>query len=171
MVDRKNRIVPFYMKYLEDYYKNFNEEITKYQWPDSFECIEDARNLLEGFLDEMEREETLLLAITDSDEKFIGSVEIHGLSEECPELGVWIRESEQGKGYAYEALEYTMDYAYEKYGKTRFYYEADVRNVGSNQLLHKLSSGYDIISLEAEKCVTDSGKELKLQGHELRKRM
>ena len=43
---RKIRIIPFDMKYLEDYYKYFDEEITKYQWPDPFENIEDARNLL-----------------------------------------------------------------------------------------------------------------------------
>ncbi len=34
------------MRYLEDYYKKFNEEITRYQWPDPFESMEGARNLL-----------------------------------------------------------------------------------------------------------------------------
>ncbi len=34
----------------------FDEEITKYQWPDPFENLEDARNVLQGFLDEMGKE-------------------------------------------------------------------------------------------------------------------
>ena len=167
MTNRKIRIIPFDMKYLEDYYKNFNEEITKYQWPDPFESIEDARALLRDFLDEMNREETLLFAIADTGDKFVGSVEMHGLSDDCPELGVWIIESEQGKGYAYEALKYILDYAHRKYGKTEFFYEADVRNAGSNKLLSKFAGSYEIDALDTEELVTDSGKELKLQGNRL----
>ena len=170
MADTRIRIIPFNMRYLDDYYRNFNREIAKYQWPDPFESMDDARNLLQDFLDEMENDETLLFAVIDADERFIGSVEMHGLSDDCPELGVWIIESEQGKGYAYEALKFLLDYAYEKYGKTDFFYEADVRNVGSNRLLAKLSTGYEVKALEVEELVTDSGKELKLQGNELKRR-
>ena len=167
MTDRKIRIIPFDMKYLEDYYNNFNEEITRYQWPDPFESIEDARVLLKDFLDEMEKEETLVFAVVDADERFVGSVEMHGLSGDSPELGVWIVESEQGKGYAYEALKYILEYANSKYGKTEFFYEADVRNTGSNKLLSKFAESYVIEALEIEELVTDSGKELKLQGNRL----
>ncbi len=39
--------------------------------------MDDARNLLQDFLDEMEKEETLLLAVVDADEKFIGSTEMY----------------------------------------------------------------------------------------------
>ena len=167
MTNRKIRIIPFDMKYLEDYYKNFNEEITRYQWPDLFETIEDTRALLRDFLDEMNREETLLFAIVDTGDKFVGSVEMHGLSGDSPELGVWIIESEQGKGYAYEALKYILDYAHRKYGKTEFFYEADVRNTGSNKLLSKFADSYVIETLDIEELVTDSGKELKLKGSRL----
>lgn len=162
------RIVPFDMKYLEDYYENFNQEITKYQWPDPFENLEDARNLLQEFLDEMEKEEMLIYSIIDAEDRFVGSVELHGITEECPELGVWIIETQQGKGYAYKALEYIMDYAYKLYGKRAFFYEADVRNAGSNKLLSKFENTYDINPLEVEKLITDSGKELKLQGNILK---
>lgn len=159
--------IPFDMKYLEDYYNNFNEEITRYQWPDPFESIEDARAILRDFLDEMNREETLLFAIVDTGDKFVGSVEMHGLSEDCPELGVWIVESEQGKGYAYEALKYILDYAHRKYGKSEFFYEADVRNTGSNKLLSKFADSYVIETLDIEELVTDSSKGLKLKGSRL----
>lgn len=43
-------IVSFDMKYLDDYYNGFNAEITKYQWPDPFNHVEDARALLLEFL-------------------------------------------------------------------------------------------------------------------------
>ena len=167
MTMKRIKVIPFDLKYLEDYYNNFNEEITRYQWPDPFESIEYARALLRDFLDEMNREETLLFAIVDTGDKFVGSVEMHGLSEDCPELGVWIVESEQGKGYAYEALKYILDYAHRKYGKTEFFYEADVRNTGSNKLLSKFTDSYVIETLDIEELVTDSSKELKLKGSRL----
>ena len=170
MTNKNIRIVPFDMKYLEDYFKGFNKEITRYQWPDPFESMEDAKDLLQEFLNEMKKDETLLFAILDSHERVIWSAEMHGLSDDCPELGVWITEPEQGKGYAFDALGFMLDYAHWKYGKTKFFYEADVRNVGSNKLLNKLLENYEITDFDAEELVTDSGKELNLQGHELKRK-
>lgn len=165
--DRIN-IVPFDMKYLKDYYDGFNTEITKFQWPDPFENIEDARSTLQGFLNEMDRGEALLCSLLSKDDSFIGSVEIHGLTEDCPELGIWVIESEQGKGYAYEALNAFLDYVHSKYGKIKFYYEADIRNVGSIKLLHKFDTKYEIVEKNLETLTTNSGKQLKLQGYLLR---
>ena len=55
MAKEKIKIVPFEMKFLKDYYWGFNTEITKYQWPDPFGTVDDARKLLLEFLREMER--------------------------------------------------------------------------------------------------------------------
>ena len=161
-------IMPFDMKYLDDYFNGFNAEITKYQWPDPFESIEDARSMLQGFLDEMERGETLLFSILLRNQEFIGSVEVHGLGEECPELGVWVVESEQNKGYAYEALSAVLDHVRSKYGKRQFYYEADVRNIGSIKLLRKFDAKYEMTEQGLECLTTDSGKDLKLRGYVLK---
>ncbi len=164
----KIKIEPFRMDYLEDYYNAFTEEITKYQWPDPFENVEDAKKLLQSFLDEVDQGETILLSAASEEGKFVGSSEIHGLSEECPEVGVWIKASEWNKGYAYEALKAALDQARDKCGKREFFYEADVRNVGSMKLLHKFEDDYEIIDQGIEKMTTDSGKELELQGFVLK---
>lgn len=161
-------IAPFEMKYLSDYFNGFNAEITKYQWPDPFESIEDARALLQEFINEMDRKETLLFSILSNNGEFLGSVEIHGLAGECPELGVWIIETEQNKGYAFEALNAVLGYVRSEYDKGEFYYEADVRNIGSMKLLHKFEADYEIIEQGIERVTTDSGKELELQGCILR---
>lgn len=163
-------IVPFEMKYLNHYFNGFNAEITKFQWPDPFESIEDARATLQEFLNEMDREETLLFSILSKDGDFLGSVEVHGLTEDYPELGIWIIKSEQNKGYAYEALNVVLDYVRSKYDKTAFYYEADIRNTGSIKLLRKFDEKYEIIEQGLERSTTDSGKELELQGHILRRK-
>ena len=161
-------IVPFEMTYLNDYFSAFNGEITKYQWPDPFESVKDARALLQGFLDEMGREETLLFSILSGNDDFLGSVEVHGLKEEYPELGIWITVAAQGKGYAYEALNAVLDYVRAKYDKSAFYYEADVRYTGSMKLLRKFDEKYEIITQELERLTTDSGKHLELQGYILK---
>lgn len=113
----------------------------------------------------MEQGETLFFAILSNRGEFLGSVEIHGLAGECPELGVWIVASEQNKGYAYEALCAALNYTSSKYGKHEFFYEADIRNEASIKLLHKFENDYEIIEQQPERLTTDSGKELKLQGH------
>lgn len=163
-------VAPFEMKYLNHYFNGFNAEITKFQWPDPFESIEDARATLQEFLNEMDREETLLFSILSKDGDFLGSVEVHGLTEDYPELGIWIIKSEQNKGYAYEALNVVLDYVCSKYDKTAFYYEADIRNTGSIKLLRKFDEKYEIIEQGLERLTTDFGKELELQGHILRAR-
>lgn len=107
----------------------------------------------------------MFLSILSKDDEFLGSVEIHGLTGDCPELGIWIKKTEQKKGYAYEALCAALDYAYSRYGKEKFFYEADIRNTASIKLLHKLEGEYEIIEREIEELTTDSGKTLKLQGN------
>ena len=163
-------LAPFDMKYLQDYFNGFDEEITKFQWPDPFVDIDDARNVLQDFLDEMQRRETLFFSILSKDGKFLGSVEMHGLRDDCPELGIWIVATEQHKGYAYEALSAALRYANAQYDKHEFFYEADVRNKASIKLLHKFAKDYEIIAQQSEHLTTDSGKELILQGHLLRRK-
>lgn len=161
-------IVPFDLKYLDDYFHGFNEEITKFQWPDPFSSIEDAKNTLQDFLNEMEHGETLIFSILSKTGKFLGSVEIHGLSEECPESGIWIAESAQNKGYAYEALAAVLNYTHAKYDKSVFFYEADIRNTASMKLLRKLGNICRITEQNLEILTTGSGKKLELQGYTLK---
>ena len=161
-------IVPFEIKHLNDYYSGFNAEVTKYQWPDPFESIEAARSILQEFLNEMVHEETLLFSLLSKNDAFLGSVEVHGLIEDCPELGIWIIESEQNKGYAYEALNAVLDYVRSKYNKTEFFYEVDIRNICSTKLLHKFDDKYEIIERGFERLTTDSGKELKMKSYILK---
>ena len=168
MTNARISIVPFDMKYLDDYYNGFNMKITKYQWPDPFHNIEDARAFLINFLNEVQTGETLFYSVLSNDGAFIGSVEVHGLSCDCPELGVWIIESEQNKGYAYEALNMVLNYVYSTHHKKNFYYEADMRDIGGLKLLQKIGEKYEIIKQELEEVVTESGKELKLQGYVLK---
>ncbi len=166
----KIRLEPFKMDYAGEYFREFNEDITKFQWPDPFENEESARELLKTFMDEMLSGETLLYAIVSDGGEFLGSTEVHGLNESCPEIGVWVKKSQWKKSYAYAALKATLDFVREHHGKKEFFYEADVRNAGSMKLLGKFENEYEIIERELEKLKTDSGKELELKGFIMRHR-
>lgn len=49
----RTNIIPFDMEYLEEYFKGIDAEITNYQWPDPFDNRDSARDVLQGFIDEM----------------------------------------------------------------------------------------------------------------------
>ena len=78
MQSKRLTITAFDMKYLDDYYHNFDKEITQYQYPDPFDSLESARKCLQEFIDAAARGEMLFLALLDSNATFIGSLEVHG---------------------------------------------------------------------------------------------
>ncbi|WP_155833309.1 hypothetical protein [Butyrivibrio sp. WCD3002] len=49
MIETKRlRLVPFSMDHMEAYFTGFDSDITKYQYPEPFESIEDAKEFLQG---------------------------------------------------------------------------------------------------------------------------
>lgn len=152
-------IIPFDLKFLKEYYDGFDADITKYQYPDPFTTEEAARELLQSFINLMKQGEMFFLAIFTKDNQFIGSIEVHGLKEEHPELGLWIKKEFQQKGYAYEALSNVIKIVNDDYQKEWYIYEADIRNTGSIKLVEKFTYQKDGI----DEFTTETGKELKLQ--------
>jgi len=156
-------IQPFTNAYLEDYYQDFTDEITQYQYPDSFSDIESAHQLVSAFVADMERGEMLELVILTQDGAFLGSLEVFGLREQTPEIGLWLKKSAHGQGYGYEALNAVLQSLNET-GKYLYYlYEADVRNTPSIRLAQKFQHQKD----GYEEITTDSGKRLMLQTYRI----
>ncbi len=152
-------IVPFEMKYLEEYYSEFDEEITRYQYPDPFDSIAAAKEALQGFIDRMEQNEMLFLSVLTRDGEFAGGVEVYGLQEQSPELGIWIKKRLQQNGYAYEALKIVLEFVENGCHKDWCVYEADVRNQGSIKLVEKFQCKKEGI----DELETETGKPLILQ--------
>lgn len=152
-------IQPFSNSFLEEYYKEFTDEITKYQYPDSFSNIDMANQIVSEFVKDMEQGNMLELVILTQEGEFIGSMEAFGITKETPEIGLWLKRSAHGKGYGYEALRGLLDHLNATGKYQYFIYEVDVRNVPSIRLVEKFrfeKSGYEEIT-------TESGKTLKLQ--------
>lgn len=156
-------IQPFTHAYLEDYYQEFTDEITKYQYPDSFPDVETANQLVSGFVADMNRGEMLELVILTRDGVFLGSLEVFGLREETPEIGLWLKKSAHGQGYGYEALKAVIDSLNATKRYLYYLYEADVRNTPSIRLAQKFQCKKDGL----EEITTESGKKLMLQTYRI----
>ncbi len=156
-------IQPFSSCYLEDYYREFTDEITKYQYPDSFPDIETANQVVSGFVADMERGEMLELVILTQEGEFLGSLEVFGLREETPELGLWLKGTAHGAGYGYEALKCVIEYLNETKKYSYYIYEVDVRNTPSIRLAEK----FQCEKGGCEEITTESGKKLKLQTYRI----
>lgn len=152
-------IQPFDYKFLEEYYSEFTDEITKYQYPDSYQDIEAARQVVSEFVQEMEQGNMLELAIASLEGEFIGSIEVFGLREKTPEVGLWLKKAAHGKGYGYEALKAVLGYLDATGRYKEYIYEADVRNAASSCLVRKFPHRKG----ECNEMVTESGKKLMLQ--------
>ena len=152
-------IRPFNLSYLEEYAREFTAEITKYQFPDPFPDMETANRVMSGFVKEMEEGNMLELVILGQKDEFLGCIDVFGIREETPEVGIWLKRSAHGMGYGYEALGAVVD-ELNKVGKYRYYtYELDVRNAASVRLVEK----FPFEKGDYEEITTNSGKALHSQ--------
>ena len=88
---RRLKVIKASFDYVEDYYREFTNEICRYQYPDAFSSLEDAKELLGYFIEEMNQGKMLELMLLDKDEKFVGSMEAFGLKEDDIEVGLWMK--------------------------------------------------------------------------------
>lgn len=152
-------IKPFNQKYLNDFYKCFDDEVTKYQYPDSFKSLEAATESCSNFIKMMEQGSMLEMNILSKEEEFIGGIQVFDIDKDTPEVGLWLRKEAFGLGYGYEALKATLEFVSSQKAYKYFIYEADVRNEASLHLVKK----FNYEEKGCEEFVTDSGKRLKLQ--------
>ena len=140
--------------YFEEYNKEFNEQITKFQWPDPFVDRNAARNILNGFIAEMKEGKMLELVILNKNHEFIGSLEIFNRSSKTPELGIWLKRDCHGFGYGYEALKAIVEYLNGQNKYHYYVYHVDIRNVGSIKLVEKFNfkkAGYQELETPSKK--------------------
>lgn len=156
-------LTPLSPAYFQSYCVEFTPEVTRYQYPDPFPDLDAAREVLGRFLEDMARGDMLELMILGPEGEFLGSAEVFGLSEEAPELGIWLKSSAHGLGYGREALEGLLGYL-DGLGRFKYYiYEADERNLPSIRLAERLPNERGGL----ERVTTESGRELLLRTYRI----
>lgn len=157
------RIEPYSEAYLKEYYQGFTDEVVKYQYPDSFKSIEDARKTVDYFVQAMERGEMYELVILTKNGKFLGSMEAFDIRGDRPEVGIWLVENVHKMGYGYEALKGLLSFLDDQEKYSEYIYEADERNTASIALVSKFSPTKG----DTQKIITESGKELHLTTYKI----
>lgn len=152
-------IKPYSDDFLDPYYTEFTDKITKYQYPDPFPDRDTAKTVMSKFVEDMERGEMLELVILSHDGTFLGSLEAFDLKEKTPTLGIWLKRSAQGNGYAYEALKGLVDRLKAGGLYECFIYDVDSRNAASVHLAEK----FNCKKGGSEITTTSSGKVLHSQ--------
>ena len=127
-------LVPLAEEYVQPYFLEFTEEITRYQFPEPFLSIEDARSFFARAQAFREEGEELVCAVLAPDNEFLGSVEARNLTSPTPEVGIWLKAGAQGKGYAKEAMTAFFAFFRAQHKVDFFVYEADRRNPASIKL-------------------------------------
>ncbi len=157
-------LVPVGVEYARYYFEFFTSEVTKYMYPEPFENIQGARIFIEEFMKWQKEGIDLACNILDKSNEFIGGIEIYGLDSKTPEVGVWIREDMQHKGYGREALSGFMDFFRKHMIIDYFIYEADRRNIESINLVKTLGG----VEKEYNEEESNGGNILELNLYEIR---
>lgn len=151
-------LVPVKEKEADVYYREFNDEVTKFQYASPFKSKEEAKNLIKNFVVLAKMGMNLMLSIYDKKNNFVGSIELYGLNKDIPEIGIWICEKFWNKGFGYEALKGVIDYMKKLNLFDGIIYEADKRNISSIALINKFNPIY----VNFNEVISDSGEILKL---------
>ena len=130
--------------------------------------LSEAELLIEKYLDEENHGASSYFVIEDLQiGEFIGMVGVSGLGTDNTNRTCWIKKSEQGKGYAFEAISAFMKYANRYLDYDVMYSAFDESNTAMKKLNEKL--GGIPGSLTPEPVLQESGKILNVIWYEYRK--
>ena len=127
-------LVPLSEAHLKPFFLEFTEEITRYQFPEPFPSIEEARAFFLRAQSFREEGEELVCAVIANDGAFLGSAEARNITSPTPEVGIWLKAGAHGKGYAKEAMTAFLAFFRAQHKVDFFVYEADRRNPASIKL-------------------------------------
>ncbi len=127
------------MKYKEDIFREFNQQITTYMYTNPPKNISDTEDFINDSLLEIKKGENLVLVILNKNSfKFLGCTGIHEINSNEPELGIWLKKSAHGKGYGLETIIGLKTWAEKNLDFQHLVYCADKANIPSRRIPEKL---------------------------------
>jgi len=133
-----------------------SKKIVKEYWKDCVRYFEDNESFLFSVFDE-------------NTKKFIGHAEIHHFDSSVPKgrLGYWVRNSENGKGYATKFAKALTKFGFNTLNCERLEIRNDVRNPASRKIAEKL--GYKFLTIFEKNKQAKKGEFWDLEIHVLLK--
>ena len=148
---------PLTLEYVEDIFKEFTWEITKYMFPKPAEKIEETYNYIEKSILKIKNGIELVMVITDKkNNEFIGCIGIYDFNSLTPGLWIWLKKSSHKKGYGLEAMTGLIEWAHENIKFDHLIYPVDKRNIASRRLPEKNNGKI----MKEEKSFGEAGNEL-----------
>ena len=132
-------LVPPDVRYSEEIFKEFTSRVTEYMFPKPSRNLDEARGVVKTFVEQFENQSDLVLVVLEKTRnEFLGCVGFHGIANEVPELGIWIKEGAFGKRYGFEAVETLVDWAAAQNRWRLAQYPVDRRNIPSRKIAEAL---------------------------------
>lgn len=132
-----NRLVmkPISMKYKQDIFSEFTEEVTTYMYPRSPSDISETEAFInESIIVNGNGSELRLVVLKKESQEFLGCAGIHGITGKKPELGIWLKQAAQGNKYGLEVITALKKWADENLNYECLIYPVDRRNIASRKI-------------------------------------
>jgi RimJ/RimL family protein N-acetyltransferase len=140
------------MKYKEEIFKEFTEEITHYMRPCAPKKASETETFIHETMERIKNNQELVVAILKQEsQEFLGCAAIHEVGRKDPELGIWLKKTAHGNKYGLEAiaaLKYWAD-IHLSYEYCR--YPVDRANIASRKIPEALGGKvvreFDVVSM------------------------
>jgi RimJ/RimL family protein N-acetyltransferase len=132
-------LLPTSMKYKEDIFREFTEEITTYMCPRSPQDISDTELFITRSLENLRKgNELILVILKKNSQEFLGCTGIHRINSKYPEIGIWLKKSAHRNGYGLEAVSILKTWADDNLDYEYLIYPVDKANTPSRRIPQKL---------------------------------
>lgn len=99
---------------------------------------EEIEDFVENSIKNFKQKTDIVFVTLDKNEEFIGCCGIHNINSESVELGLWIKEDGQGKGYGTEIINGLILYIENNLKVRYIIYPVDRENMKSRKIPEKL---------------------------------
>lgn len=134
-------------------YENWtsDEEVTKYLTWNAHTSVEQTKHILNIWIKEYEKPNTYRYAIVLKEtNELIGSIDVVGYVDGCPEIGYCLSRKHWNNGYMSEAIKAFINFLFDK-NFNKIVIEANVNNIASNKVITKCGFKFTHIE-EKEHC-------------------
>jgi RimJ/RimL family protein N-acetyltransferase len=132
-------LVPISMKYRNEIFSEFSDEITIFMYPAPAKDISETEEFIKDSLKGLSNGNNLQLVILSKDsQKFFGCAGLHHIDSKTPEMGIWLKKTAHGKGYGKEAMTAVKKWADENLDYDYILYPVADKNISSRKIPESL---------------------------------
>lgn len=133
------KLIPISEKYLQDIFREFTPDVTRYMFPKSPDKIDETLQFISSAQEKLVKGEDLNVVILNlKTGEFLGGGGINKINTDTPELDIWIKKPAHGNKYGQEAVKALKKWADKHLMYKYLRYPVDKRNVPSKKIAESL---------------------------------